>query len=215
MATAPSPNDLTRQQLDELDALLQRMLAQPLAPPDLSSPAPVPAPVTSEFLPPPIPQQKESPPIPWAFVPPTHRVEPPPPPQLLAAPVSELPRPAVESLPTPRSHVPPPPSTPTAPLPMPAAPPSWPGYAPNPTIAANPEPMAAPCEPVAWPLVPLVAFNQLVNSVLGIFGWPGRVLRSGFIKNVLGLIGLSLMVYTALKVASVYLSLPFPIPWPR
>jgi hypothetical protein len=31
MATAPSANDLTRQQLDELDALLQRMLSVPLA----------------------------------------------------------------------------------------------------------------------------------------------------------------------------------------
>lgn len=30
MATPPTPNDLTRQQLDELDALLQRMLALPL-----------------------------------------------------------------------------------------------------------------------------------------------------------------------------------------
>ena len=37
MATAPSPNDLTRQQLDELDALLQRMLALPLNPPEISS----------------------------------------------------------------------------------------------------------------------------------------------------------------------------------
>ncbi len=30
MATLPTPNDLTRQQLDELDALLQRMLSLPL-----------------------------------------------------------------------------------------------------------------------------------------------------------------------------------------
>ena len=30
MATAPSPNDLTRQQLDELDALLQKMLSVPM-----------------------------------------------------------------------------------------------------------------------------------------------------------------------------------------
>ena len=52
MATAaPSPNDLTRQQLDELDALLQRMLALPLNPPesfapirrDVQEPLPLPA----------------------------------------------------------------------------------------------------------------------------------------------------------------------------
>src|SRR5437763_104284 len=40
MATAPSPNDLTRQQLDELDALLQRMLSLPLNPPDAVTPGP-------------------------------------------------------------------------------------------------------------------------------------------------------------------------------
>ncbi len=39
MAPAPGPNDLTRQQLDELDVLLNRMLGLPLDPP-----APVPTP---------------------------------------------------------------------------------------------------------------------------------------------------------------------------
>ena len=38
MATAQSPNDLTRQQLDELDALLQKMLATPLNPPEGAAP---------------------------------------------------------------------------------------------------------------------------------------------------------------------------------
>ena len=33
MAASPSPNDLTRQQLDELDVLLQRMLALPISQP--------------------------------------------------------------------------------------------------------------------------------------------------------------------------------------
>ena len=33
MSTSPSPNDLTRQQLDELDSLLQRMLSLPLTGP--------------------------------------------------------------------------------------------------------------------------------------------------------------------------------------
>ena len=39
MATMPSPNDLTRQQLDELDALLQRMLSLPLNKPEPPAPA--------------------------------------------------------------------------------------------------------------------------------------------------------------------------------
>lgn len=37
---APSPNDLTRQQLDELDALLQRMLSLPITPPSIPAPPP-------------------------------------------------------------------------------------------------------------------------------------------------------------------------------
>lgn len=44
MAQTPSANDLTRQQLDELDALLQRMLAQPTALAEPRNPAPVPVP---------------------------------------------------------------------------------------------------------------------------------------------------------------------------
>ncbi len=50
MATLPTPNDLTRQQLDELDALLQRMLSLPLnktdsviVPPAPALPMPEPA----------------------------------------------------------------------------------------------------------------------------------------------------------------------------
>src|SRR5947209_8014859 len=45
LATAPSPNDLTRQQLDELDALLQRMLSLPLDAPSAAGPAPPAAPL--------------------------------------------------------------------------------------------------------------------------------------------------------------------------
>ncbi len=41
MSTSPSPNDLTRQQLDELDSLLQRMLSLPLSGPAEDAP-PVP-----------------------------------------------------------------------------------------------------------------------------------------------------------------------------
>lgn len=47
----PSPNDLTRQQLDELDALLQKMLAVPIAP---SEPVPAPRAYVPE---PPLPSQ--------------------------------------------------------------------------------------------------------------------------------------------------------------
>src|SRR5262245_12317963 len=42
MSTPPSPNDLTRQQLDELDSLLQRMLSLPLTGPAEAPPPPAP-----------------------------------------------------------------------------------------------------------------------------------------------------------------------------
>lgn len=45
--SSPTPNDLTRQQLDELDALLQRMLSLPVTAPGEPAPAP--------FVPPPMP----------------------------------------------------------------------------------------------------------------------------------------------------------------
>lgn len=48
MATTPSANDLTRQQLDELDLLLQRMLSSPNA----TQPRPVPMPTSPLPLPP-------------------------------------------------------------------------------------------------------------------------------------------------------------------
>lgn len=60
----PTPNDLTRQQLDELDALLQRMLALPVPTPPAAvaplTPPPVPVP------PPPAPTISSS----WRFDPP-------------------------------------------------------------------------------------------------------------------------------------------------
>src|SRR5437016_6247432 len=92
MATAPSANDLTRQQLDELDALLQRMLTLPMNASEAGAAAPLPAatnwridppgPVFAaapHLIAPPLPLERERP------------VEPEP----LAAPVARLPVPAV------------------------------------------------------------------------------------------------------------------------
>src|SRR5262245_18744413 len=46
MSTPPSPNDLTRQQLDELDSLLQRMLTLPQSGPrEVAEPQPTPVPM--------------------------------------------------------------------------------------------------------------------------------------------------------------------------
>ena len=60
-------------------------------------------------------------------------------------------------------------------------------------------------------------FNASLNWILGLFGFPGRVLRSGFLKNLLALAGLGLLAYTGLKVAQIHgwVSLPTQLPWPR
>lgn len=61
MATPNSPNDLTRQQLDELDTLLQRMLALPLNKPDVPAP---PGRVELPLPEPPAPPRPPLPPVP-------------------------------------------------------------------------------------------------------------------------------------------------------
>ena len=105
MATAPSPNELTRQQLDELDALLQRMLSLPLNPPD----GPVNPGVYTPGSPNPgSPNLIPAPPLPDVVIPPAvknWRVDPPAPaptpaPHLLTAPIPGPP------LPTPDVHTP-------------------------------------------------------------------------------------------------------------
>lgn len=261
MATAPTTqNDLTRQQLDELDALLQRMLTLPINPPDASAPA---APVSTFAppLPPPLPpapvifpatlpfpdvglSQTVQPPVEPAPPVLNRRVDPPSPapaPHRYAPPVStpaptEVPRLLPEPEPTPiplQMPVPVAKKTPafTAPLELsklaveerpasvvvkprqtavltPAAP----------SVPVVPAPVAAPADvPVALPLVPFVALNRGLNGVLGLFGFPGRVLRSGFVKNLFGLAGLGLLAYTAAKVAQIHgwISLPVQLPWPR
>jgi outer membrane biosynthesis protein TonB len=243
MATAaPSPNDLTRQQLDELDALLQRMLSLPLNPPESFAPsAPTPA-----YAPPmPVPASMPAP-VAREVVAPT----PAPGPRLLATPVMEPPRSAPESSPIPvpwKTAAPPAPAPTPAPVstprPAPAPMPVQPAPkvektarpAPIPTPVPTPAPVKpaplaiptpAPVEPIAaaprsdpapFLLAPLVGFNAALNWTLGLFGFPGRVLRSGFVKNLFGLAGLGLLAYTGLKVAQIHslVSLPMQLPWPR
>src|SRR5258706_56503 len=78
MSPKPSPNDLTRQQLDELDGLLQRMLGLPTTGPDAPAlphgfraafadlPAPVPAPAAPKVeAAPPVPTSSRVPVVLW------------------------------------------------------------------------------------------------------------------------------------------------------
>lgn len=251
MATAPSPNDLTRQQLDELDALLQRMLNLPLTavdpPPPApaggsarqlaavggpAAPAPAPAPhlaavelprpparaprVTVTALPEAVPTavvvaRAEAPPepaVPVLAAPPAAELAPPPAPEPMALEADDdgpiITPAALPGRAAGRSRSP----ARVADAPRPPAPP----------LPAAPEPASsAPRTPHSNPLLwPLVAVDRVADVVLGLMGPPGWLLRTGFGKNLLGLAGIGLLLYTGAHLAAGrgLLTLPFPLPWP-
>ena len=215
MATAPSPNDLTRQQLDELDALLQKMLTVPLAPVE----TPLPAAALSPLAQPPLPPSwLADPPTPMPAPalaqlaptepPPTLKFEPP------AAPAS-VPKvaPVPVPMPAPKQEAPAPSVPKVAPVPAQKV---APAPAPKPVTPA-PLPPASGAPPVPLPAIPFVALNGLFDGICEMFGPPGRLFRSGFFKNLYGLTGLALIVYTALHIAQVrgLLTLPVQLPWPK
>lgn len=207
MATSTqSPNDLTRQQLDELDDLLQRMLSLPLNPPEPFAPTP-PAQTYTPPMPTSAPIVRESP-----VAAPAPRVFTPPAPEPQESPFVFTPTPAPVPTHAPRP-APAPASIPT-PAPMPAPAIDWPDSASARTLPAAP-PAARP-EPLPFLFAPFVAFNAVLNWTLGLFGFPGRVLRSGFVKSLFGLAGIGLLAYTGLKVAQIHglVSLPQELPWP-
>lgn len=193
MATAPSANDLTRQQLDELDSLLQRMLSLPLSPNE--------RPATEST------GWQDSPSLGQApamrlTAPPLPVLEPPPAPLL---PAPEPATPIIE-----RKVVAP--SVQIRSTPLPAAPRSAPAHSASTPVAGE-----SPREPVPFLLWPLVALNWLFDALFGLFGPPGWIVRSGLGKNLLGLAGIGLMLYTVahIGVQQGWFTLPFPVPWPR
>lgn len=192
MATAPSPNDLTRQQLDELDALLQRMLSVPLSPAETPMPASMPAPVP---IPPAAPNWRVDPPAPAPVPTPRLVFQEPPASVSLPREVIEAPTPAA-AMPVAKAANPAPPPAPELPL-----------------ATELPEPVAPP---VPLPYLPLVAINTAFDFTCGLLGAPGRLLRSGFFKQLYGLAGLGLLVYTAAHIAQAkgWLTLPVQLPWP-
>jgi hypothetical protein len=218
MATvAPSANDLTRQQLDELDALLQRMLSLPLNPPESLAPNP-PAAAFAPPLPTPVPMAREVPtpsPAPRLFANPAPIPEArsAPEPSPIAAPWKDL-TPTPEPIPEPPRPVIAPPQKIEKPRPAPRPVTSAPA-----PVAVESVPVYVPPrpEPVPFLLVPLVGFNAALNWFLGLFGLPGRILRSGFVKTLFGLAGLGLLIYTGMKVAQIHglVTLPATLPWPR
>jgi hypothetical protein len=229
MAT-PSPNDLTRQQLDELDALLQRMLAIPAAVPE-------PLPAAQVELPDPPTGWRADRPAAAPAVPTPH----------LAAVAAAVPEPAAavarvnpfSFVPTPEEPIEPPEQVAAPsrlfgpPTPETGVPPSAPEsaavtWAPvQKTLAAAPTPAdpgpidlkavpagpAATSKPATMPetkqgasgvpawLWPVFGMNWLIEKGLSLFGPPGMALATPAMKYMLGGVGILLMVGAAVWTA--------------
>jgi hypothetical protein len=243
MASAPSTNDLTRQQLDELDALLQKMLALPLSGPEnASSPAisrsiltelplpeyPTSRPIAPSFAPStPKPNGREtSPPTVWRGEAPASTTSelqllvvtapspPPPAPVTRKAPTSQ-PRSAESSLSLPLAENVEMP-TQLVPNPFHLKTPASSIVDSPPTAPTTNEPTRSTMDSVASLLAPLVVFNRTLNAALGRLGLAGRILRSGFGKNALALSGLVLLALTAARIAQQlgWVTLSTTLPWP-
>ena len=193
--TIPTPTDLTRQQLDELDALLQRMLSLPLnAPP--ANPTPVPAAPSVR-----LPAGWRSDPVPT-----------PRPPHVAEAEVEAFEPAMAVSLAAPAQPFAPPAMPSAGPLrgvdapalPSNFAPPTDPTPAPPPVEVAYAEPEPVPlaaAEPTrAWvpvPLWPLFAVNWILELFLGLLGPVGAALTHPAMKHLLGFAGLLLLAGAA------------------
>lgn len=239
MSPKPSPNDLTRQQLDELDGLLQRMLGLPA-----TDPAPAPGAPPAEL--PPIPgawrlDRPTAEPRPHLeepsdLIPLTAAIEP------LAAlglsrrsdvpepfwgpdPLARYNTPAAD----PRHFAPPtadtgvPPSTATVRgADAPAVPHGFrsafaepPAPAPAPA-APKPEvfaaPPVAPSARVAVVLWPVFALNWVIETLLGLFGPLGTAVKHPAAKHLLGASGMLLLAAAGVWSARGmgWVALPFP-----
>jgi len=212
MASPNSPNDLTRQQLDELDTLLQRMLALPLNKPDT-----VPAPVLAELpLPPP-----SSGPEPTNWSPPPEFPRPARPSFLTLTPAPEpaddfAPRPSehrlmADLLPFPIPTDPPPPGGPGTlrgvdapatpagfvsafaafndPAADPLAPISAPEFPAPPPAATTPPPAASGI----GLFTPVALANRVIEGILDWCGPLGYWLTRPAVKRLLGYAGLVLL----------------------
>lgn len=241
MATAQNPNDLTRQQLDELDALLQKMLALPLNASETAAPTGA-RPTIAEL---PLPELTSSTrTAPAAQTPPPFTPTPSPretapttvwrgdstagaasTAHLLAMPALAeqatvpMTRKAPNSNPQPADTlaIMPGPKLDLPPEPLSSSSRQVPraNPIPPPLPVAYPAPEPSRVEHVPPMLAPLVGFNRALNGVLGRMGPLGLILRSGFGKNLLAAIGVVLLALTAAKIAQLqgWISLSTTLPW--
>ncbi len=235
---ASRPNQETRQQLEELDALIQRMLGMPLSL-DLETPAPSPqlpalprSPASPPILPPPAANlsiksfPQAAPTVPGTVSVQAWRVEMPAPlpPAPEVIPPAEVPwasavETATEPLPLPRFKLPPvvaiPQSLPTF---APTSQPRPVVYGSNASLPPLAEPIAGlmkssptnspvaapvlpqtnalsvPDMPVPLTLWPIIGFNRLVELLLYCLGPIGKAFTSSIGRNILGAIGVLMIV---------------------
>lgn len=242
MSTPPSPNDLTRQQLDELDDLLQRMLTLPV-----SGATPTPELEPAEA---PLPELPAVPSGSWRSDAPIlakspYLAEPSPRPVPAMAPATEpqapawAPDPMERYDPNPVSRLFAPPSPePSMPLTgtvrgvdAPALPVGFRSLlddepAPVPMAVFTPMPDPAPISegrsdsvPVA--LWPMFALNWILELLLKLLGPLGSVLTFTPTKHLLGFVGILLLAASAAWTARgmgwiMFEVPPMPqLPWPR
>jgi hypothetical protein len=201
MATPTSPNDLTRQQLDELDTLLQRMLALPI---HANDPAPAPVAQLPEMaVPKPVSNWRADAPMPVSR------------PNLTTAPVPEMAMAFAEPKPTPALPYEPAAQVSTGTLRGVDAPAMPYGYqAPEPEPLPDYEPITtnfdvnpfasstvvSPVEEkpvrIGVPLLlwPMFGVNAVLEWLLGWFGPIGHLLTRPMTKTLLGWCGVLLML---------------------
>ena len=199
MAMPTSPNDLTRQQLDELDALLQRMLALPI---HANDPAPAPVAQLPELVSPvsrPASNWRADAPMPVGR------------PNLVMATVPEMVATYAEAKPTPALQYGPVVTTGTLrgvdapampygykePEPLPDYDPIGTNFDVNPFASST---VLAPtvAEParrsVPVPFWPIFSVNWMLEWLLGWFGPIGHLLTRPAMKTLLGFTGVLLML---------------------
>lgn len=232
MASPLSPNDLTRQQLDELDSLLQRMLSLPLTAPAAGAPVP--------FAPPPMPNITPAPSavsgawrsdgaaqsrMPYLAGDPAMVPLTPAMPALAALargreipPATWGPDPLARHTPieTPRIS-----TVSTGTLRGVDAPALPAGYrTPEPLLPMVPVPIVAPEPPPAMveshripvPLWPVFGVNWVLEMLLGLLGPVGTVLKHPAMKHLLGWMGVLLVIAAAVWSAKGqgWIALPWP-----
>lgn len=208
----------TRQQLEEIDTLLKRMLSLPPLAAEAAEPIPTPTPMSPYATPTIREIPPTSPPVPGEPTVQAWRVEfpaaqmptPTPTPASVAAwgtPVPEQPRFTVH---TPQALVPAPMPAPTGPIAYNPPPPVTPYVAP---LSPTPTPVAVAergASPLLWPVLFVNGLYDFLSYVLG----PGGTWLRGSGRRMLGWLGVVMILASAGWLAGNWQGYDWPkIPW--